>query len=77
MCNMTVKLLESKQHKLKDSEMCAAEEYHAVYRISTVRCIISQKSTELETLNYMKHASLNYRVSRSKCQVHDGLRRPW
>jgi len=49
MCNMTVKLLESKQHKLKDSEMCAPEEYYTVYRISTVHCIISEKNTELET----------------------------
>jgi hypothetical protein len=47
MCDTTVKLLESKQHKLRVSEVCAPEEYYAVHTITAVRCIISQKSAEL------------------------------
>jgi len=52
-CNTTVKLLESK-HKLKVSETCGPEQYYAVYRITIVLCVMSQKRKELETWNHTK-----------------------
>ena len=53
-CDTTVKLLESKKHKLNINETCAPEKYYTVYRITAVCCVISQKRTELETWNHTK-----------------------